>query len=83
MYILASNYEREISIHKITNPKHGILNVVRELYAQIRDLEGFDDENDINHLDINLDILFNNEDSHYEDNYENLQKLKYFFTISY
>ena len=79
MYILASNYEREISIHKITNPEHGILDVVRELYAQIRDLEGFDDENDINHLDINLDILFNNEDSHYEDNYENLQKLKYFF----
>ena len=78
MYILASNYEREISIHKITNPEHGILDVVRELYAQIRDLEGFDDENDINHLAINLDILFNNEDSHYEDNYENLQKLKYF-----
>ena len=78
MYILASNYEREISIHKITNPEHGILDVVRELYAQIRDLEGFDDENDINHLDINLDILFNNEDSHYQDNYENLRKLKYF-----
>ena len=78
MYILASNYEREMSIHKITNPEHGILDIVRELYAQIRDLEGFDDENDINHLDINLDILFNNEDSHYEDNYENLQKLKYF-----
>lgn len=78
MYILASNYEREMSIRKITNPEHGILNIVRELYTQIRDLEGFDDENDINHLDINLDILFNNEDSHYEDNYENLQKLKYF-----
>ena len=83
MYILASNYEREISIHKITNPEHGILDVVRELYTQIRDLEGFDDENDINHLDINLDILFNNEDSHYENNYENLQKIKIFFTISY
>lgn len=82
MYILASNYEREISIRKITNPEHGILDIVRELYAQIRDLEGFDDENDINHLDINLDILFNNEDSHYEDNYENLQKLKYFLQFS-
>ena len=78
MYILASNYEREISIHKITNPEHGILDVVRELYAQIRDLEGFEDEEDIDHLDINLDILFNNEDCKYPDNYENLQKLKYF-----
>lgn len=78
MYIQANQCEREVSIHKITNPEHGILDIVRELYAQIRDLEGFDDENDINHLDINLDILFNNEDSHYEDNYENLQKLKYF-----
>ena len=82
MYILASNYEREMSIRKITNPEHGILDIVRELYAQIRDLEGFDDENDINHLDINLDILFNNEDSHYEDNYKNLQKLKYFLQFS-
>lgn len=78
MYILASNYEREMSIRKITNPEHGILDVVRELYAQIRDLEGFDDEDDIDHLDIDLDILFNNEDSEYPSNYENLQKLKYF-----
>lgn len=78
MYILANNYEREMSIRKITNPEHSILDVVRELYAQIRDLEGFDDEDDIDHLDIDLNILFNNEDSEYPENYENLQKLKYF-----
>ena len=78
MYIQASSYERDMSIRKITNPEHGILDVIRELYAQIRDLEGFEDEEDINHLDIDLDILFNNEDSEYPENYENLQKLKYF-----
>ena len=69
MYIQASSYERDISIRKITNREHGILDVVRELYAQIRDLEGYQDEEDIDHLDIDLNILFNN---------ENLQKLKYF-----
>jgi hypothetical protein len=78
MYIQANQCEREVSIHKITNPEHGILDVVRELYAQIRDLEGFEDEEDIDHLDIDSDILFNNEDSKYPENYENLQKLKYF-----
>ena len=78
MYIQANSYERDMSIRKITNPEHGILNVIRELYAQIRDLEGFEDEDDINHLDIDLDILFNNEDSKYPENSENLQKLKYF-----
>ena len=78
MYIQASSCERDISIRKITNPEHGILDVVRELYAQIRDLEGYQDEEDINHLDIDLNILFNNEDNKFEDNYENLQKLKYF-----
>lgn len=78
MYIQASSYERDMSIRKITNPEHGILDVVRELYTQIRDLEGFADEEDIDHLDIDLDILFNNEDNEFEDNYENLQKLKYF-----
>lgn len=78
MYIQASSYERDISIRKITNPEHGILDVVRELYAQIRDLEGYQDEEDIDHLDIDLNILFNNEDNEFEDNYENLQKLKYF-----
>lgn len=78
MYIQANNYKREMSVRKITNPEHGILDVVRELYAQIRDLEGFEDEKDIDHLDIDLDILFNNEDNEYPENYENLQKLKYF-----
>ena len=78
MYILANNYEREMSIRKITNPEHGILDVVRELYAQILDLEGFEDEEDIDHLDIDSDILFHNEDSKCPENYENLQKLKYF-----
>jgi hypothetical protein len=78
MYIQASSYERVMSIRKITNPEHGILDVVRELYAQIRDLEGYQDEEDIDHLDIDLNILFNNEDNEFEDNYENLQKLKYF-----
>lgn len=78
MYIQADQCEREVSIHKITNPEHGILDVVRELYAQIRDLEGFEDEEDIDHLDIDSNILFNNEDSKYPENYENLQKLKYF-----
>ena len=78
MYIQASSYERDMSIRKITNPEHGILDAVRELYAQIRDLEGFEDEEDIDHLDIDLNILFNNEDNEFEDNYENLQKLKYF-----
>ena len=78
MYIQASSYERDISIRKITNPEHGILDVVRELYAQIRDLEGYQNEEDIDHLDIDLNILFNNEDNEFEDNYENLQKLKYF-----
>lgn len=78
MYIQANSYERDMSIHKITNPEHGILDVVRELYTQIRDLEGFEDEEDIDHLDIDLDILFNNEDCESPENYENLQKLKYF-----
>lgn len=78
MYIQANSCEREVSIHKITNPEHGILDVVRELYAQIRDLEGFEDEEDIDHLDIDSDILFNNEDCKCPENYENLQKLKYF-----
>lgn len=81
MYIQASSYERDMSIRKITNPEHGILDVVRELYAQIRDLEGYQDEEDIDHLDIDLDILFNNEDNEFEDNYENLQKLKYFLKL--
>jgi len=78
MYIQANSYERDMSIRKITNPEHGILNVVRELYTQIRDLEGFEDEEDIDHLDIDLDILFNNEDCESPENYKNLQKLKYF-----
>ena len=78
MYIQANSYERDMSIHKITNPEHGILDVVRELYTQIRDLEGFEDEEDIDHLDIDLDILFNNKDCKSPENYENLQKLKYF-----
>lgn len=78
MYIQANSYERDMSIHKITNPEHGILDVVRELYNQIRDLEGFEDEEDIDHLNIDSNILFNNEDSKYPENYENLQKLKYF-----
>lgn len=78
MYIQANSYERDMSIRKITNPEHSILNVIRELYAQIRDLEGFEDEKDIDHLDIDLDILFNNEDCESPENYENLQKLKYF-----
>lgn len=78
MYIQASSYERDMSICKITNPEHGILDAVRELYAQIRDLEGFEDEEDIDHLDIDLDILFDNEDCESPHNYENLQKLKYF-----
>lgn len=78
MYIQASSYERDMSIRKITNPEHSILDVVRKLYAQIRDLEGYQDEEDIDHLDIDLNILFNNENNEFEDNYENLQKLKYF-----
>lgn len=78
MYIQASSYERDMSIRKITNPEHGILDVVRELYDQIRDLEGYQNEEDIDHLDIDWNILFNNEDNEFEDNYENLQKLKYF-----
>lgn len=78
MYIQANSYERDMSIRKITNPEHGILDVIRELYAQIRDLEGFEDEKDIDHLNIDLDILFNNEDCKSPENYENLQKLKYF-----
>lgn len=77
MYIQANQCEREVSIHKITNPKHTILDVIRELYDQLRDIESYDDEDDIDHLDIDLDIVFNNEDNKYEDNYENLQKLKY------
>lgn len=77
MYIQANQCEREVSIHKITDPEKAILNVIRELYDQIRDMEAYNDEDDIDHLDINLDILFNNEDSEYPDNYENLQKLKY------
>ena len=52
MYIQASSYERDMSIRKITNPEHGILDVVRELYDQIRDLEGYQNEEDIDHLDI-------------------------------
>lgn len=78
MYIQANSYERDMSIRKITNPEHGVLDVVRELYDQIRDLEGYQNEEDIDHLDIDLNILFNNEDNEFEDNYENLQKLKYF-----
>ena len=78
MYIQANSYERDMSIRKITNPEHGILYVIRELYTQIRDLEGFEDEEDIDHLDIDSDILFNNEDSECPENYKNLQKLKYF-----
>ena len=78
MYIQANQCEREVSIHKITNPEHAILDVIRDLYDQVRDMESYDNEDDINHLDIDLDILFNNEDNEFEDNYENLQKLKYF-----
>lgn len=78
MYIQANQYEREISIHKITNPEEAILEVIRELYNQLLDEENFQNEDDINHLDIDLDILFNNEDNENDDNYENLQKLKYF-----
>ena len=78
MYIQANHCEREVSIHKITNPEEAIFNVVKELYDQIRDTESYYNEDDIDHLDIDLDILFNNEDNKYEDNYENLQKLKYF-----
>lgn len=80
MYIQANQCEREVSIHKITNPEHGILDVIRELYDQLRNIESYDDEDDINHLDIDLDIVFNNEDiqsPEYPENYENLQKLKY------
>lgn len=78
MYIQANQYEREVSIHKITDPKEAILGLVRELYNQILDLESYQDEDDIDESNIDLDILFNNEDSHHEDCYENLQKLKYF-----
>ena len=78
MYIQANQCEREVSIHKITNPEHGILDIVRELYNQLIDEENFQNEDDINHLDIDLDILFNNEDCESPENYENLQKLKYF-----
>lgn len=78
MYIQANHCEREVSIHKITNPEHAILDVIRELYNQLRDIESYDNEDDIDHLDIDLNILFNNEDNKFEDNYENLQKLKYF-----
>ena len=80
MYIQANQCEREVSIHKITNPEHAILDVIRELYDQLRDIESYDDEDDIKHLDIDLDIVFNNEDIQspaYPENYENLQKLKY------
>lgn len=78
MYIQANQCEREVSIHKITNPEHAILDVIRELYNQLLNLEGYQNEDDIDHLDIDLDILFNNKDNEYPDNYENLQKLKYF-----
>lgn len=78
MYIQANQCEREVSIHKITNPKEAIVALVRELYNQILDLESYQDENDIDHLNIDLNILFDNEDSRHEDCYENLQKLKYF-----
>ena len=80
MYIQASSYERDMSIRKITNPEHAILDVIRELYNQLRDIESYDNEDDIDHLDIDLDIVFNNEDiqsPEYPENYENLQKLKY------
>ena len=80
MYIQANQCEREVSIHKIMNPEEAILDVIRELYDQLRDIESYDDENDIDHLDIDLDIVFNNEDiqsPEYPENYENLQKLKY------
>lgn len=46
--------------------------VVSQAEKMVRDVE------DIDHLDIDLNILFNNEDNEFEDNYENLQKLKYF-----
>ena len=78
MYIQANQCEREVSIHKITDPKETILGLVRELYNQILDLESYQDKDDIDESNIDLDILFNNEDSHHEDSYENLQKLKYF-----
>ena len=78
MYIQANQCEREVSIHKITNPKYAILDVVRELYNQLLDEENFQNEDDVNHLDIDLNILFDNEDIENNDNYENLQKLKYF-----
>lgn len=80
MYIQANQCEREVSIHKIMNPEHAILDVIRELYNQLRDIESYDNEDDIDHLDIDLDIVFNNEDiqsPEYPENYENLQKLKY------
>lgn len=80
MYIQANQCKREVSIHKITNPEHAILDVIRELYDQLKDIESYDDEDDIDHLDIDLDIVFNNEDTQspeYPDNYKNLQKLKY------
>lgn len=74
MYIQANQCEREVSIHKITNPEHAILDVIRDIYDQVRDMESYDNEDDINHLGIDLDILFNNEDNEFEDNHENLQK---------
>ena len=83
MYIQANSYERDMSIRKITNPEYDILDVVRELYTQIRDLEGFEDEEDIDHLDIDLNILFNNEDCESPENYKNLQKTKIFLKIPY
>lgn len=78
MYIQANQCEREVSIHKIKDPEEAIVTLVRELYNQILDLESYQDEDDIDHLNIDLDILFDNEDSRHEDCYENLQKLKYF-----
>lgn len=78
MYIQANQCEREVSIHKVTDPEEAIVTLVRELYNQILDLESYQDEDDIDHLNIDLDILFDNEDSRHEDYYENLQKLKYF-----
>ena len=81
MYIQANQCEREVSIHKITDPEKAILDVVKEIYDQLRDIEAYDNEDDINHLDIDLDIVFDNKDNQYPEypeNYENLQKLKYF-----
>jgi len=47
MYIQANQCEREVSIHKITNPEHAILDVIRDLYDQVRDMESYDNEDDI------------------------------------